>query len=41
MQTAYDVVFTQAAKQEELGKQMPAFKGFKVYGKLAVAAIVK
>eukprot|EP00555_Chaetoceros_dichaeta_P000372 CAMPEP_0198279726 /NCGR_PEP_ID=MMETSP1447-20131203/67080_1 /TAXON_ID=420782 /ORGANISM="Chaetoceros dichaeta, Strain CCMP1751" /LENGTH=424 /DNA_ID=CAMNT_0043974931 /DNA_START=1086 /DNA_END=2357 /DNA_ORIENTATION=+ len=41
MQTAWDVIFAQAAKQGKLRKQMPATKGFKMYGKRAVAAIVK
>ena len=41
MQVACDVIFAQAAKQGAPGKQMSAHKGFKMYGELAVAAIVK
>ena len=41
MQKACDIIFTQAANQGKLRKQMSATKGFKVYGKLAVAAMVK
>jgi hypothetical protein len=39
MQIACDVIFAQAAKHGTPGKQMSASKGFKMYEKLAVAAI--
>ena len=41
MQVVCDVIFAQAAKQGTPGKQMSASKGFKMYGKLVVVAIVK
>ena len=41
MQIACDVILAQAAKYGPPRKQMSVSKGFKMYGKLSVAAIVK